>query len=69
VIRWSTRAAWRASASEVTARAGSVLFGNHWLVRIAVLPGDVEHPATWTSVRETIDRWLEIRRPWRYAAL
>jgi hypothetical protein len=69
VLRWSTRAPWRASASELVARAGSIIHANRWLVRIAVHPGDVEHPSTWASVCATLERWLEVRRPWRYAAL
>jgi predicted deacetylase len=69
VIRWSTRAAWRASASELVARAGNMVHANHWLVRIALHPPDVDHPATWSSVRSTIEHWLEVRHPWHYAAL
>lgn len=69
VFRWSTRAPWRASASDLVARAGTIVHANHWLVRIALHPGDVEHAATWNSVRSTLERWLDVRRPWRYAAL
>lgn len=69
VIRWSTRAPWRASTSDFVARVGSRVHANHWLVRIALHPSDVEHSATWSSVRSTIEHWLEVRHPWRYAAL
>lgn len=69
VIRWSTRAPWRASASELVARAGNVVHANHWLVRIALHPADVEHPTTWSSVRSTLEHWLDVRYPWQYAAL
>ena len=69
VIRWSTRAAWRVAASELVARATTISHGGHWLMRIAFHPGDVEHPGTWSSACETLSRWLERRRPWRYAAL
>jgi uncharacterized protein len=69
VLRWSTRTPWRAAASQVVARTASMLNANHWLVRVALHPGDVEHPPTWASVRATLDRWLGIRRPWRYSRL
>ncbi|MGH7618019.1 MAG: DUF2334 domain-containing protein [Gemmatimonadaceae bacterium] len=69
VMRWSTRAAWRATTGSFVARALNVVHAKHWLVRIALHPADVDHPATWASVRSTLDHWTQVRRPWRYAAL
>jgi predicted deacetylase len=69
VIRWSTRAPWRARASAIVATTARVRLRHSWLVRIALHPHDVDHAETWNSVRATLDHWLGRRRPWRYGAL
>jgi predicted deacetylase len=69
VIRWSARSEFRASVSCVAARAHWIINRKHWLVRIAIHPGDAQHPDTWSSVRSTIDEWLGVRHPWRYTML
>lgn len=69
VVRWSGRTAVRARLSSVVADARWLLHSRHWLVRLALHPGDLAHPATARSLAVSLDRWLGARIPWRYAAL
>jgi hypothetical protein len=44
-------------------------YRRHWLLRIALHPKDLSHPATARSVEETIDALIRGRTAWSYAAL
>lgn len=69
VIRWSARTEWRARMSAGVASFASWRHRRHWLVRIALHPSDLGHPATAASIETTLDYWLSRRTPWTYAAL
>jgi predicted deacetylase len=69
VVRWSARSAWRAYTSAAVADASSWWHRGHWLVRIALHPSDLSHPATASSVETTLDHWLGRRLAWSYSAL
>ncbi|HEX7546075.1 MAG TPA: polysaccharide deacetylase family protein [Gemmatimonadaceae bacterium] len=69
VVRWSGRGFVRAY--------GSVMFerGRWWfqrgepLVRIALHPGDLAHPATAASIERGLDAWLSVRTQTFYRAI
>ena len=69
VIRWSARTEWRARMSAGVASFASWRHRRHWLVRIALHPSDLGHPATAASIETTLDYWLARRTPWTYSAL
>jgi predicted deacetylase len=69
VVRWSGRTAIRARLSASVAEVRWMLNKQHWLVRLALHPGDLAHPVTARSLADSLDRWLAVRIPWRYAAL
>jgi hypothetical protein len=69
VVRWSGRTAWRAYASAAAAELASWQHRGHWLVRIALHPGDLAHRATAASIEATLDHWLARRIAWSYSAL
>lgn len=69
VVRWSARSALRARLSEAAADARWLLHRRHWLVRLALHPGDLAHPVVARSLVRSLDRWLSIRIPWRYGVL
>jgi predicted deacetylase len=69
VIRWSSRTRVRAWGSVRVARARSLFQRGARYPRIALHPGDLNHPDTARSVTETLDRWLSKHPPGRYADL
>jgi predicted deacetylase len=69
VVRWSGRSAFRARMSAVVAEARWTLHQQHWLIRLALHPGDLAHPVTTRSLVRSLDRWLTVRIPWRYGVL
>jgi hypothetical protein len=69
VVRWSGRGAVRAYGSVVFERLRWWLQRHHRVVRIALHPGDLAHPATAASVERGLDAWLSDRRPTSYRAL
>ncbi|MHB0948842.1 MAG: DUF2334 domain-containing protein [Gemmatimonadaceae bacterium] len=69
VVRWSARAPWRAHMSAAVAAAHRYLHRDAALLRIALHPADLEHPATERSLRATLDAWRAERLPHRYAEL
>ena len=69
VVRWSARTRFRAHASVVGERMRWMLQRDAAVMRIALHPGDLDHPATRRSVTRALDRWLAARRPGRYASL
>lgn len=69
VVRWSGRSAVRARMSAAVAHARWYAQRRARVVRIALHPGDLDHRVTAASVERTLDRWLAVRRPGRYADL
>jgi predicted deacetylase len=58
VVRWSSRGAFRAYGSVVQARLRWMLQRGNGVVRIALHPADLDHPATTRSVENTLDQWV-----------
>ena len=69
VVRWSARTKMRAWGSVGVAGARSLLQRRARFPRIALHPGDLDHPATARSVVRTLDRWLRRHSPGSYANL
>ena len=69
VVRWSARTPIRAWGSAVVATARWALQRKSSWPRIALHPGDLDHPATSHSIGRTLERWLEQHTPGRYADL
>jgi predicted deacetylase len=69
VVRWSSRTQARAWGSVRVARARSLFQHRARYPRIALHPGDLDHPDTARSVADTLDRWLSRHSPGRYADL
>lgn len=69
VVRWSSRGAVRAYGSVVQAKLRWALQRGNGLVRIALHPADLDHPATARSVEETLERWIGAYGSANYASL
>lgn len=69
VVRWSASTRIRAWGSVGVAGARSLLQRRARFPRIALHPGDLDHPATARSVVYTLDRWLRRHSPGSYADL
>ena len=69
VLRWSARGAMRAYGSALQARLRWMLQRRVPLVRIALHPSDLEHPVTLASLTRSLEEWLAVRTPTRYASL
>lgn len=69
VVRWSSRGALRAYGSLLQAKLRWVLQQGHSVVRIALHPADLDHPATAASVERTLDLWIGAYGPRGYASL
>jgi hypothetical protein len=69
VVRWSARGAFRAWGSVVQERARWKLQRSAKVVRVALHPADLGHPAVERSLGVALDAWLSERPAARYAAL
>ncbi len=69
VVRWSSRGAFRAYGSLAQAQLRWLLQRGASVVRIALHPADLDHPATAGSVERTLDRWLTAYPAASYASL
>jgi predicted deacetylase len=69
VVRWSSRTALRAYGSVAVARARWLTQRGAPYVRIALHPGDLDHPRTARSVAVALDHWLSDRPAAPYATL
>jgi predicted deacetylase len=69
VVRWSARTRTRAWGSVGVAGVRALLQRRARFPRIALHPGDLDHPATARSVVRTLDRWLRRHSPGSYADL
>ena len=69
VVRWSSRGAFRAYGSLAQAQLRWTLQRGASVIRIALHPADLDHPATAASVERTLDLWLSVYPAQRYADL
>lgn len=69
VVRWSARGFVRAHGSVLFERMRWWLQRGEGVVRIALHPGDLAHPATAASIERALDAWLSVRGQARYASL
>lgn len=69
VVRWSARGALRAYGSLVQAQLRWMLQRGAEVVRIALHPADLDHPATAGSIGRTLDLWCGARTPAGYSSL
>lgn len=69
VVRWSSRTRTRAWGSVIVARGRSLFQRRASFPRIALHPGDLDHPATAHSVVQNLDRWLGRHAPGSYSDL
>lgn len=68
-VRWSARSPVRAWGSAVVAEGRWQVQRGAPIVRLALHPQDLGHPATAGSLRRAVGRWTAVRRPGRYADL
>ncbi len=68
-VQWSTRKAYRAAAGVVINAVRVPLERGRRLLRLAIHPPDVDHPAVGRSLRRTLERLLATRTPVTYAAV
>jgi hypothetical protein len=69
VVRWSARGAFRAYGSVAQERLRWRLQRNAEVMRIALHPADLDHPATTASIERSMDAWLSVRLQTRYRDL
>ena len=69
VVRWSGRGTARAYGSVLFERARWLLQRSEPVVRVALHPGDLAHPATAASLARALDAWLSVRRQTFYRTL
>lgn len=69
VIRWSGRGFVRAYGSVLFERLRWRLQRDERVMRIALHPHDLDHPATAASIERGLDAWLSVRRQTFYRAL
>jgi predicted deacetylase len=69
VVRWSSRTRARAWGSVRVARARYLVQRGARYPRIALHPGDLDHPDTARSVTDSLDSWLSRHSPGSYSDL
>ncbi|MEQ1689729.1 MAG: polysaccharide deacetylase family protein [Gemmatimonas sp.] len=69
VLRWSARTAARAWGSRIMAAVRWRAWQQEPLLRLALHPQDLSHPATNASVQRDVGRWTRARTVIRYDAL
>lgn len=69
VVRWSARGAFRAFGSALFERLRWWFQRTAPVMRLALHPGDLAHPATAASVERGLDAWLSVRRQTFYREL
>jgi len=69
VVRWSARGACRSYESVVQERLRWTLQREAPVVRIALHPADLDHPAVERSLDRALGDWLRVRRQTSYAEL
>ena len=68
-LRWSTRTAFRAQASVLVSEWRWRSQRRTPVMRIALHPADLSHPAVARSVEQALARWTTLRAPRSYASL
>lgn len=66
-LRWSARTPFRARGSAVVAAARWRIQRGAAIIRLALHPADLRHPATVRSVERALDRWPAVHPIARYA--
>jgi predicted deacetylase len=69
VVRWSSRGSFRAYGSVLQARLRWMLQRGASVMRIALHPADLDHPATAASVERSLDEWIQTCGAANYASL
>jgi predicted deacetylase len=69
VVRWSGRGAVRAYGSVLFERLRWWFQRGEPVVRLALHPGDLAHPATAASIERGLDAWLSVRKQTFYCEL
>ena len=69
VVRWSGRGFVRAYGSVLFERVRWWFQRGERVVRIALHPGDLAHPATASSIERGLDAWLSVRKQTFYRSL
>jgi len=69
VVTWASRSAWRRASSRAVAAAARLALGGQRVVRVAVHPGDTNHPVLLASIDATISALARGRVAARYGAL
>ena len=69
VVRWSGRGAFRAYGSVLFERLRWWFQRGEPVMRLALHPGDLAHPATAASIETALDAWLSVRRQTFYREL
>jgi hypothetical protein len=69
VVRWSGRGTFRAYGSAFFGRLRWWLQRRAGVMRIALHPGDLAHPATAASIERGLDAWLSVRAQTFYRGL
>lgn len=69
VVRWSGRGAFRAYGSVLFERLRWWFQRGERVMRLALHPGDLAHPATAASIERGLDAWLSVRKQAFYRSL
>lgn len=69
VVRWSGRGAVRAYGSVLFERLRWWFQRNERVMRLALHPGDLAHPATASSIERGLDSWLSVRKQTFYRTI
>ena len=69
VIRWSARTSWRAHMSSAVAKTARSLHAGKPIVRVALHPQDLAHPAAARSVQRELQFWAQCGKQVRYDSL
>lgn len=69
VLRWSARGAFRSYGSVLQERIRWRTQRGMPVMRIALHPADLDHPAVERNIHVALDAWMRVRRPGRYCEL
>jgi predicted deacetylase len=69
VLRWSARGAFRSYGSVLQERIRWRTQRHTPVMRIALHPADLDHPAVERNIHQALDAWIAVRTPGRYGEL
>ena len=69
VLRWSARGAFRSYGSVLQERIRWRTQRHTPVMRIALHPADLDHPAVERNIHSALDAWMRVRTPGRYREL